>query len=617
MGACGTRFFVLPGNCERLRTICHVHFCTQRVRRIKSIMRCYLGVASLLVVLTTSLPTKAQTIAGYRLQCQTVYRQEEVTAYRLESFIEMSERQVTTYRPVWETEVRERRYTVARPVAETNMREERSVVLKPVCETQYRDASYNRVRYVTETGTREERVCVMRQVWEESTREERCVIQRPVTTTVMQNRVCTTYDPVTTTQTQMVDQGQYVDQVSLVAGRERNQLRWMNQTNYVDPVTGQMNFQRAGFYWVPSQGPTRQVVNRVWVANPVAVQTPVTNYVARQVTEQVPVQVTQMQQEVQVRQVPVRVCRMEQVEEVRQVPFTTCRPIVERVEQQIPVQVMRYERQEIVRQVPVVTYKMQYEERVEQQQVQVCRMVAETSTVQEPHTVCRRVPVTYTRLIPTTVVHRIPIDCCGNPIAISTTAASAATTSLSPMTDPAEEEENEPASDSVLRQSPDANDGADENQAEGEHEHEEGTLSASFHEFDSGLEEVVRYHGGALTSSCIQIVRELIRESKVVCELCESNPLQSVGGDPDSSTVQLTPEQVLEEIRQIIRKFDSLSEPVTELQYTEVGWITAVRSNYLAEGAGDNERFVITGKLHQLRRHILEAQNLAQAASEQ
>ena len=94
----------------------------------------------------------------------------------------------------------------------------------------------------------------------------------------------------------------------------------------VDPVTGASHYQRAGLVWVPEQGPSRQVVTRVWQPNVVTRQVPVTQYVARQVTRKVPVQVCRYVDEQVVRKVPYQVCRMVQEEHVRKVPYQVCRP---------------------------------------------------------------------------------------------------------------------------------------------------------------------------------------------------------------------------------------------------------------------------------------------------
>ena len=84
--------------------------------------------------------------AVYKLVCQTVYEERQVTAFKTECATVMEQVEVTKQVPVWETQARERRFTVLKPVTETSMREERYTVQRPVYETVMRDASYNVVR---------------------------------------------------------------------------------------------------------------------------------------------------------------------------------------------------------------------------------------------------------------------------------------------------------------------------------------------------------------------------------------------------------------------------------------------------------------------------------------
>lgn len=349
---------------------------------------------------------------AYKLQCQTVYEERPVTAYRTVAETYQVERQITTLRPVWETSVRERRYRVEKPLVETSYREETYTVMRPVRETQYRDMSYNRVRYVAETQSRLERRVVQRPVVETSMREEHVVVQRPVTETVCQDQVSTTMAPVTTYRQQVVDNGQYADQVSYQPGPVRNRLRWQWPHTYVDPVTGLAAYQRAGFYWRPYERPGAYQVQRVYVPNPAVQQIAETSYVPQQVVQKVPVQVTRMVAETQTRQIPVQVTRMQLEEEYRQVPVTTQRPVVERVENMVPVEVCRWERQEMVRRVPVTTCRMTYEDRVEQIPVRTCKMVSEVRTVATPVTRYRLVAETTMRTVPRTVFVKVPVDPC-------------------------------------------------------------------------------------------------------------------------------------------------------------------------------------------------------------
>jgi hypothetical protein len=314
-----------------------------------------LFVLSLVSVLAA--PAAAQSgpacIAGqtYKIVYRTVCEQRQYTAYRIEFETVCEERQVTTYRPVWETAVRENRYTVARPVVETAEREEVYTVQRPVYETAERDESYTVMRPVYETAYRTEYRTVMQ--------------------------------PVVTCQTQYVDRGCFSEQVVLKPGLPATRLTWQSGGCAVDPLTGQVAYQRAGLYW--TQTPRGQYeVQRVWHPNVVAQQVQQTNYVPQTVAQQVPMQV--------------------------------CRYLPEQVVRKVPVQVCRYVSEQVVRKVPVSTCRMVYEERVEQVPYQVCRMVAQQETVRVPRLVEKRTPVTYTYSVPRVECYRVPLDACGNPI---------------------------------------------------------------------------------------------------------------------------------------------------------------------------------------------------------
>ena len=350
----------------------------------------------------------------YRLVYQTQYEQRQTTSYRIEYETQYEERRETRYRPVWETEVRERRYTVSKPILETAEREERVTVMKPVCETQVRDESYDTVHYVQETAEREERVIVNQPVTETAEREECYTVQRPVVETVYRPQCRTVMQPVVTQQTQFVDQGCYQDQVTYKPSWWQHQLAWQSGGCAVDPVTGQVVYQRPGFYWAPVNRGTYEVA-RVWQPNVVAQQVQQVQYVPQTVTEQVPVQVTRYQSEQVVRKVPYQTCRIVQQEVVRKIPYTVSRPVVERVERKVPVQVYRMVTEEQVRKVPYQTCRMVQEERVEQVPTQVCRMEAYEETVRIPHVVEKRIPVTCNYTVPHVECYRVPVDdcCCG------------------------------------------------------------------------------------------------------------------------------------------------------------------------------------------------------------
>jgi hypothetical protein len=272
--------------------------------------------------------------------------------------------------------------------------------------------SYTQLRYVTETQSRLERRVVQRPVVETQTREERCVVQRPVTETSYRDQVSTTLVPNTTYRQQVVDNGQFVNQFVYQPGPVRNRLRWLPGQCEVDPLTGQTAYRRGGLHWVPTQGAGSVQAQQVYVPNPVVQQIAETSLVPQQVVQRVPVQVTRMQQEVQVRQVPVQTVRMVSEEEFRQVPVTVQRPVTERIERQVPVEVCRWEPEQMVRRIPVTTCRMTYEDRVEQIPVRTCRMVEERRTVQVPTSTCRLVSETSMRRVARTVLVKIPIDPC-------------------------------------------------------------------------------------------------------------------------------------------------------------------------------------------------------------
>jgi hypothetical protein len=240
-------------------------------------------------------------------------------------------------------------------------------------------------------------------------REQQYTVQRAVQETVMQNQAYTAYQPVTSYHTQYVDQGQYVTALQPTAPVVRNRL-WCVPGGYqTNPATGQSAYYRGGLRWVPTQGPTVLRPTTTYMPNIVAQQVATTSYQPVQMTQQVPVTVNRLVNDVVSQQVPVQVCRMETVEEVREVPVTVQKPVTERVTCQVPVQKVRYEEEEHVRQVPYTTQRIEYEEVVEQIPVKVCRYVSETKSVQVPKTVAKWVAYTSTRLVPRIVTMRVPI----------------------------------------------------------------------------------------------------------------------------------------------------------------------------------------------------------------
>ena len=267
---------------------------------------------------------------------QAVYEAQPVTQYRLEYETQYDEREITVHRQVWETqnETRTRRVSV------------------PVVETRYQE-------YV-----------VHRPVWETQTQTKQYTVRRPVTETEMRAQTFTSYEPTTVMRTQYVDQGQFVNQVQQNPGRIRKRLRFRQRTSYVDSVTGQQKFQRAGLYWVPSQGRGTTRVNRVWVPNVVAQQVQEKTYQAKQEVRQIPVQVTKYVDQVMTEEIPVQVLKW--TKEPHRDPYQ------------------------------VTTYR--YEEQTENVPIRVCKWVEEKKVVKVPRCVPRWVPVTVTRMVPRPVV---------------------------------------------------------------------------------------------------------------------------------------------------------------------------------------------------------------------
>ena len=350
----------------------------------------------------------SQATTPYRLEHVPVIEQIPYRAHRKVTETQYIEETLTTYETVWETEKRERRYTVSRKVPETSYTERRYTVQRPVEETEYRDTSYNIVRRVPETSEREEKHLVSRQIMETQERQVYETRRVPVQETTMEERVYAVNRPVTSYVEQVVDKGQYVNQMSTLPGREYERLAW-HRANYVDPVTGESRWRVPGFYWTTMQGPARHEVNRVYQANYVTQAVPVTSTVQEQRIEQVPVTRTTYQEEQVMHTEQVQVPRLVQETVVRKVPVTTYKEITERVEQQTPFKVRRMVTEERVEQIPVTTYKTVLEERVEPYEVRVAKLVPVTRTVRKPITVTKWEPYTYTMERQRMEVHRIPI----------------------------------------------------------------------------------------------------------------------------------------------------------------------------------------------------------------
>ena len=336
-------------------------------------------------VVTNRIPDTVSYPAATTISTQPTYRVDYATEYR--------EEEVSNEQLVWDTEIREREITELRQVPETSVRVETSRVVKPVWTTEMRDTSYNVVRQVPETSVREERYVVSKPVVETHQREIVQTVMRPVQQTVLQQRQYTVNRPVTTYQTQVVDQGQYVNYTTVQPGKTYNRLAWQSGGTMVDPVTGATRSQWPGLYWTPMQSEAKLTQQTVYQPNLVAQQVPVTSLVPETVVEQIPVTQTSYQQEQVARIEPYQVQRMVQEEMVRQVPVTTYRQVVERVPQTTPVQVMKMETQEIQKEIPVTTYKTVAVKRVEQYEVKVPRIVQVKQKVLRPYTVERRTPL--------------------------------------------------------------------------------------------------------------------------------------------------------------------------------------------------------------------------------
>jgi hypothetical protein len=200
----------------------------------------------------------------YRVVYKQVMEQKQVTAYRLERETVYETRKIVTHKPIWETSYQERQYTVR----------------KAVCET--------------------------------AEREEQCV----------------SYVPQTVYKNVTVDRGCWQDQTVCVPGPVTNRLACKPPSCVVDPVTGVSRYDRGGLVWVPVQGPSQQVVQRVWKPNVVVEQVPETQMAQKITVRKVPVQTVRYVDEPRVERIPVQTCKM--VAEEREIQVPVC------VEKQVP-----------------------------------------------------------------------------------------------------------------------------------------------------------------------------------------------------------------------------------------------------------------------------------------
>ena len=326
---------------------------------------------------TAAYPATSYPSNTYRIENETVYRDE----------------QQSRLRQVWDDEIRERRYTVYRQVPETAIKQEIYRVLKPIWTTEYRDTSYDVIRNVPETSVRQERYTVSRPVWETAERDVWQTVRRPVQETYLQERRYVVNRQVTSYKTEVVDRGQYVNYTEVEPGRTYHRLAWQSGGTYVNPITGASHWQMAGLYWTPMKGEDKFRQETVYQPNLVQQVTPITTLVPETVVEQVPTTRLTYQEERILKKEPYQVMRMVQEERVREIPETRYRQVVQRVQQTTPVQVYRLETQEVARDIPVTTYKTIAEEHVEPYTIKVPRIEQIVETVQKPYTVQRRVPL--------------------------------------------------------------------------------------------------------------------------------------------------------------------------------------------------------------------------------
>ncbi len=125
------------------------------------------------------------------------------------------------------------------------------------------------------------------------------------------------------------------------------------------------------------------------------------------VSQQVPVQVTRMENQVVQQQVPVNVTKLQPIEERRRVPYSVQRPVTRIVENKVPVDSVEWVEQEMVR--PKTVQRTSYKlETVEQEvPVQYFETQEVKTKVRVPRQVAEYEPYTVRRLVPRTV--QVPI----------------------------------------------------------------------------------------------------------------------------------------------------------------------------------------------------------------
>ena len=339
---------------------------------------------------------------AYRVQSRTIMEEQLETRLRVVYRDEFEEQEITSQRPVLRTRIEKRPYTVTTPITETSTVEEKYTVMKPVTKREWEDRSYQETTYVTETAEREEAYTAYQPVTETQFQTQQYVVQRPVTETQYQTQQYTTYQPVTTMQTAVVDQGQYVAQQFYQPGDVRYGLRYQPGGLTFDP-TGMGAYRRGGFGWVPYTAPGQTYAQLQYQPNPVQVAIPQTSYMPQVVQQQVPVQVTRMENQVVQQQVPYSVTKYQAVEQRRRVPYSVQKPITRTIDNKVAVDKVEWVEQEMVR--PKTVQRTSY--KVETKEKDVTIQFYETeevkTTVRVPRRVAEYQPYQIKVLVPRTV----------------------------------------------------------------------------------------------------------------------------------------------------------------------------------------------------------------------
>lgn len=339
---------------------------------------------------------------AYSVQSRTIMEEQLETRLRVVYRDVFEEQEITSHRPVLRTRMEKRQYTVNTPVTETSTVEEKYTLRKPVTKREWEDRSYQETTYVTETAEREEAYLAYQPVTETQYQTQQYVIQRPVTETQYQTQQYTTYQPVTTMQTAIVDQGRYVAQQFYQPGDVRYGLRYQPSGLTFDP-TGMGAYRRGGFGWVPYTAPGQTYAQLQYQPNPVPVAVPQTSYMPQVVQQQVPVQVTRLENQVVQQQVPYSVTKLQAIEQRRRVPYSVQKPVTRIVENKVAVDKVEWVEQEMVR--PKTVQRTSYKVEIVEKEVPVQFYETEEvkTKVKVPRKVAEYQPYTVKVLIPRTV----------------------------------------------------------------------------------------------------------------------------------------------------------------------------------------------------------------------